>query len=55
MTQGNVATPFLETRSVVREDSEAFDSETPAAALGSPLLSVYELEGQTAYVDPEWA
>ena len=53
MGQGNAATPFLEMRSFVREDSEVFASEGPTAALASPFVSVYEMEGQTALVDPE--
>lgn len=53
MPEGNVATPFLEMRSFVREESEIFVSETPRSALGSPFLSVYELEGETGYVDPQ--
>lgn len=53
MAQGNVVTPFLEMRSFVREESEVFASETPRAALGSPFLSVYEIEGQTDYIDPQ--
>ena len=50
MAQGNVATPFLDTRSFVREESEVFASEAPAPALESPFVSVYELEGQPELV-----
>jgi len=53
MAQGNVATPFLEMRSFVREDSETFASETPAPSLGSPFVSVYELNGPSDFVSPE--
>ena len=53
MAQGNVATPFIEMQSFVREESEVFASETPTPALGSPFVSVYELEGHTEFVDPE--
>jgi hypothetical protein len=53
MPEGTVATPFLETRSFVREDTEVFVSETPTPALGSPFLSVYELDGEMEYADPE--
>jgi hypothetical protein len=53
MAEGNVAAPFLELRSFVREDSEIFPSELPTAALSSPFVSVYELDGQTELVDPE--
>lgn len=53
MAEGNVATPFLEMRSFVREDSEVFPSEALTPALGSPFVSVYELEGHTEYLDPE--
>lgn len=45
MAEGNVATPFLDLRSFVREESEAFASEAPSPALGSPFVSVYEMEG----------
>lgn len=51
MAEGNAATPFLEMRSFVRE-SEAFDSEAPVVR-GSPFVSVYELDGQTEFLDPE--
>ena len=51
MPQGNVVTPFLEMRSFLREESEVLPSETPAAA--SPFISVYELEGQTEFLNPE--
>ncbi len=40
-------TPFLEMRSFGREETEAFVSESPAPARGSPFVSVYELEGYT--------
>jgi hypothetical protein len=53
MAQGNVVTPFLDMRSFVREESEVFASEAPAPALGSPFVSVYEMEGQAGFVDPE--
>ncbi|MEO8381012.1 MAG: hypothetical protein ABI779_15225 [Acidobacteriota bacterium] len=53
MAEGNVATPFLDTRSFVREESEAFASELPTPAMGSPFLSLYELDGQSEYGDPE--
>ena len=53
MAQGNVVTPFLDMRSFVREESEAFASETPTPALGSPFVSVYELEGRSEFVDPQ--
>jgi len=53
MAEGNVATPFLEMRSFVREDSEVFPSEAFTPALGSPFVSVYELDGQAEYLDPE--
>ena len=53
MAQGNVVTPFLEMRSFVREESEVFASEAPAPALGSPFVSVYELEGHPEFLDPE--
>jgi hypothetical protein len=53
MPEGNVVTPFLETRSFVREEAEVFASETPSPALRSPFLSVYELDGQMEYADPE--
>jgi hypothetical protein len=53
MAEGNVATPFLEMRSFVREDSEVFPSEALTPALGSPFVSVYELDGQAEYLDPE--
>jgi hypothetical protein len=53
MAEGNVATPFLEMRSFVREESEGFASEMLTPALGSPFVSVYELDGQTEYLDPE--
>jgi hypothetical protein len=53
MAQGNVVTPFLEMRSFVREESEAFAYEAPTPALGSPFVSVYELEGHDEFVDPE--
>jgi hypothetical protein len=53
MAQGNVATPFLDTHSFVREESEIFASEAPAPALESPFVSVYELEGQPALFTPE--
>jgi len=53
MTQGNVATPFLEMRSFVREESEVFASEALTPALGSPFVSVYELDGQSEFFDPE--
>jgi hypothetical protein len=53
MAQGNVATPFLDTRSFVREESEVFASEAPAPAFESPFVSVYELEGQPALFTPE--
>lgn len=45
-------TPFLEMRSFGREETEAFLSESPAPARGSPFVSVYELEGYTER-DPE--
>jgi len=53
MAQGNVATPFLDMRSFSREDSETFESEAPAPALGSPFVSVYELDGQPELFTPE--
>ena len=53
MAEGNVATPFLEMRSFVREESEVFASETLTPALGSPFVSVYELDGHAEYLDPE--
>lgn len=53
MAQGNVATPFLEMRSFVREESEVFVSEAPAPALSSPFISVYELEGHPEFLNPE--
>lgn len=53
MAQGNVATPFLEMRSFVREESEVFASEAPTPALGSPFVSVYELEGHPEFLNPE--
>jgi hypothetical protein len=53
MAQGNVATPFLEMRSFVREESEVFVSEAPAPALRSPFISVYELEGRPEFLNPE--
>ena len=53
MPQGNVATPFLEMRSFVREESEVFASEAPAPALSSPFISVYELEGHPEFLNPE--
>ncbi|HEX9945395.1 MAG TPA: hypothetical protein VGG03_25570 [Thermoanaerobaculia bacterium] len=40
-------------RSFVREESEVFASEAPTPALGSPFVSVYELEGHTEFFDPE--
>lgn len=52
MADGNVVTPFLEMRSFVREEAEVFASETPAPALGSPFVSVYELEGYPEF-NPE--
>src|SRR5688572_7023523 len=51
MAQGNVATPFLDLRSFVREETEVFASEAPSPALGSPFVSVYEREGE-GRVDP---
>jgi hypothetical protein len=53
MSEGNVATPFLEMRSFVREESEVFASERPTPALGSPFLTVYEADGPTGYADPQ--
>ena len=53
MPEGNVITPFLEMRSFVHEESELFASETPTPALGSPFVSVYELDGQLEYADPQ--
>ena len=53
MAQGNVVTPFLETRSFVHEASEVFSSETPAPIARSPFVSVYELEGFSQFLDPE--
>lgn len=53
MAEGNVATPFLEMRSFVREESEVFASEMLTPALGSPFVSVYELDGHAEFVDPE--
>ncbi|HEU4887776.1 MAG TPA: hypothetical protein VFV49_07825, partial [Thermoanaerobaculia bacterium] len=53
MAEGNVATPFLEMRSFVREDSEVFPSEALTPAIGSPFVSVYELDGHREFFDPE--
>lgn len=53
MTVGNAGTPFLELRSFVRGESEVFPSEALTPALGSPFVSVYELEGRTEFFDPE--
>ncbi|MFZ5893594.1 MAG: hypothetical protein ACOY0T_21205 [Myxococcota bacterium] len=53
MTQGNVSTPFLDVRSFVREQPELFMQEAEAAPLGSPFVSVYELEGQPEFLNPE--
>jgi hypothetical protein len=53
MAEGNVATPFLEMRSFVREDSEVFLSETLAPTFNSPFVSVYELEGRAEFLDPQ--
>jgi hypothetical protein len=53
MSEGNVATPFLEMRSFVREESEVFASERATPALGSPFLTVYEIDGQASYADPQ--
>src|SRR5687768_17173852 len=52
MAQGNVATPFLEMRSFMRDEPELFASEMPAPALNSPFVSVYELNGHTEFLDP---
>jgi hypothetical protein len=52
MAEGNVATLFLDVRSFVREDSEVFPSEALTPSLGSPFVSVYELDRQTEYLDP---
>ena len=51
--QGNVATPFIEMRSFVREEPEVSVSEIPGPALGSPFISVYELEGRAELLNPE--
>jgi hypothetical protein len=40
-------------RSFVREEAETFASETPTPALGSPFVSVYELEGHPEFLSPE--
>lgn len=53
MAQGNVATPFLDLRSFVREETDVFASEAPSPALASPFVSVYEMEGRPELVDPE--
>ncbi|HEX6086010.1 MAG TPA: hypothetical protein VF266_15865 [Thermoanaerobaculia bacterium] len=53
MAQGNVATPFLEMPSFVSEEIESFAAETPPRTIGSPFISVYELDGQSEYTDPE--
>lgn len=56
MARGNVSTPFLDLRSFVREEAEVqAESFAPLARspLGSPFVSVYELEGQPAFVSPE--
>lgn len=53
MNQGNVATPFIEMRSFVREEPEVFETEAPSAPLGSPFISVYELEGHEELFNPE--
>jgi len=53
MAQGNVATPFLDMRSFVREESEVSELETAKPALGSPFVSVYELEGMPEFFSPE--
>jgi hypothetical protein len=53
MAEGNVVTPFLEMRSFVHEETETLASETPTPALGSPFVSVYELEGHPEADDPE--
>jgi len=53
MAQGNVATPFLEMPSFVSEETDFFAAEAPPRAIGSPFISVYELDGQSEYTDPE--
>ncbi|MCU1244422.1 MAG: hypothetical protein JWN02_332 [Acidobacteria bacterium] len=53
MAEGNVATPFLEMRSFVREEAESFPFQAAGPPLGSPFLSVYELDGQSESLDPE--
>src|SRR5688572_17146989 len=53
MAQGNVETPFLEMRSFVQEEREVFPSEVLTPPMGSPFVSVYELDGQSEFTDPE--
>lgn len=53
MAQGNVATPFLDMRSFIREESEVSEPEIARPSLGSPFVSVYELEGLPEFLSPE--
>ena len=48
MAQGNVATPFLEMPSFVSEETDSFVAEAPPRAIGSPFISVYELDGRAS-------
>lgn len=55
MTQGNVLTPFLETRSFVQEAGDLQVAEVAATRFGSPFVSVYELDGESSFQDPTLA